>query len=64
VGGALKGARYFMRNFTATAVQEHLRSQVEETKGSPKVTKNELKLVHFICEGSFDWRSFLASHHS
>jgi hypothetical protein len=57
----MRGARYFMRNFTATAVQEHLRSQIEETKGSPKLTENELKLLRFICEGSFDWHSFLTS---
>jgi hypothetical protein len=58
----MKGGRYFMRNFTATAVQEHLRSQIEDTEGSPKLTPNELKLVRFICEGSFDWRSFAAAH--
>jgi hypothetical protein len=27
----MKGFRYFMRNFTATAVKEHLRSQLEDT---------------------------------
>ena len=57
----MKGARYFLRNFTATAVREHLRSQIEDSGGSPELTKNELELVRFICEGSFDWRAFLAA---
>ena len=56
----MNGVRYFMRNFTATAVREHLRSQVEETGGSPKLTPKELDLVRFICDGSFDWNAFLA----
>ena len=60
----MQGVRYFMRNFTATAVQEHLRSQIEEAEGSPKLTPNELKLVRFMFEGPFDWRSFLAAHDS
>ncbi len=55
-----KGARYFLRNFSATAVKEHLRSQIEDTGGSPDLTKNELELMRFIYEGSFDWRAFLA----
>jgi len=54
----MKGARYFLRNFTATAVREHLRSQIEESGGSPELTKNEVELVRFVCEGSFDWRAF------
>ena len=52
---SLKGVRYFLRNFTATAVQEHLRSQIEDTGGSPKFTPKEVELVRFIREGSFDW---------
>ena len=60
-GGYMKGARYFLRNFTATAVREHLRSQVEDSGGSPELTKNEVELLRFICEGSFDWRAFLAA---
>jgi hypothetical protein len=56
----MNGVRYFMRNFTATAVREHLRSQIEETGGSPKPTQKELELVRFIVEGSFDWRALLA----
>jgi hypothetical protein len=44
-----------MREFTATAVKEHLRSQVEDTGGAPKLTKNEIELVRFVLEGQFDW---------
>jgi hypothetical protein len=55
----MKGIRYFLRNFTATAVKEHLRSQVE-SEGEPALTPNEVELVRFIREGSFDWSAFLA----
>ena len=57
----MKGARYFLRNFTATAAREHLRSQIEDSGGSPELTNNELELVRFICEGSFDRGAFLAA---
>jgi hypothetical protein len=57
----MKGVRHFLRNFTATAVQEHLRSQVEETGGSPVLTDKEIELVRFIRKGSFDWDVFLAA---
>jgi hypothetical protein len=56
----MKGIRHFMRNFSATAVKEHLRSEIEATGGSPDLTKNEIELVRFIYAGSFDWRAFLA----
>jgi hypothetical protein len=56
----MKGIRRFLRNFTASAVKEHLRSEVEATGRSPDLTKNEIELVRFICEGSFDWGAFLA----
>ena len=56
----MNGVRHFMRNYTAMAVKEHLRSQVAGTEGSPALTKNEVELVRFICEGSFDWDAFLA----
>ena len=49
-----------MAEITASAVKEHLRSQVEATGGSPDLTKNEIELVRFVCDGSFDWDSFLA----
>jgi hypothetical protein len=56
----MKGIRHFLRDFTASAVREHLRSQIEATGGSPDLTKNEIELVRFMCgEGSFDWAAFL-----
>jgi hypothetical protein len=51
----MKGIRHFLRDFTASAVKEHLRSQIENTEGPPDLTKNEIELVRFIREGSFDW---------
>jgi hypothetical protein len=56
----MRGIRHFLRNFTASAVREHLRSQIEATGGTPELTKNEIELVRFIREGSFDWGVFLA----
>ena len=50
-----------LRNFTALATREHLRSEVERSDGSPRLTKNELELVRFVCEGSFDWRTYLTT---
>ena len=50
----MKGIRYFLRDFTASAVKEHLRSQIEDTGGAPDLTKNEIELVRFIRDGSFD----------
>ena len=52
----MKRVRHFLRNFTATAVKEHLRSEIETTGGPPDLTKNEIELVRFIYDGSFDWR--------
>jgi hypothetical protein len=60
----MKGIRHFLRNFTASAVKEHLRSQVEDTSRSPDLTTNELELVRFIRQGSFDWDVFLAERSS
>jgi hypothetical protein len=57
----MKGMRYFLRNFTATSVKEHLRSQIEDTGGSPELTPKEIELVLFIREGSFDLERFSAS---
>jgi hypothetical protein len=56
----MNGVRHFLRNFTASAVKEHLRSQIEAGAGSPDLTANEIELVRFISEGSFDWKAFLA----
>jgi hypothetical protein len=55
----VRGLRHALRNFTASAVKEHLRSQVEDAKGPPQLTENEIKLVRFIREGSFDWEAVL-----
>jgi hypothetical protein len=51
----MKGIRHFLRDFTASAVKEHLRSQVEDTEGPPELSKNEIELVRFIRERPFDW---------
>jgi hypothetical protein len=56
----MKGIRHFLRDFTATPVREHLRSEIEATGGSPDLTKNEVELVRFISAGSVDWSAFLA----
>jgi hypothetical protein len=49
---ALKGVRYFFRNFTALAVREHLRSQLERTDSGAELTPNEVELVRFTAERS------------
>jgi hypothetical protein len=59
-----RGVRYFLRQFTATAVREHLRSQVEESAGSPELTRNEIELVRYVREGSFDWDAYVAAQRS
>jgi hypothetical protein len=56
----MRGFRYGLRQFTATAVKEHLRSQIEDTGGSPELTKNEIELVRFVRESGFDWDRYLA----
>ena len=58
----MAGLRSFLRNFTASAVREHLRSQVEDRGEAPDLTPNEVELVRFIRQGSFDWDAFLAEH--
>jgi hypothetical protein len=50
----MKGIRYLLRDFTASAVKEHLRSQIEDKVSPPDLTKNELELVRYIREKSFD----------
>ena len=59
-GNVERHQAHFLRNFTATAVREHLRSAVENGDGSPALTPKELELVRDVCEGPFDWRAFLA----
>ena len=56
----MRGLRYGLRQFTATAVKEHIRSQIEDTGGSPELTKNEIELVRFVREVGFDWDRYLA----
>lgn len=58
---SVKGVRHVIRDFSAAAVKEHLRSAIEASGGSPDLTKNEIELVRFIYEGSFDWGAFLAA---
>jgi hypothetical protein len=52
----------FLRNFTALAVRQHLRSEVEARRAFPDLTENEVELVRFIVDGSFDWNAFLADN--
>ena len=54
-----RGVRHFLREFTATAVKEHLRSQVEDTGGVPELTQKEVELVRFVRDGRFDWDAYL-----
>lgn len=56
----MKGVRHALRNFTALAVREHLRSETEARGDAAALTGNELELVRFIVEGTFDWKTFLA----
>lgn len=56
-----RGIRYWLRQFTATAVTEHIRSQIEDTGGAPELTKNEIELVRFVREDQFDWDRYLVS---
>jgi hypothetical protein len=46
------GIRHVLRNFTATAVKEHLRSQLEDTGGAPNLTDKEVELVRYIRDES------------
>jgi hypothetical protein len=56
----MRGFRYWLRQFTATAVKEHIRSQIEDAEGSPELTNNELELVRFVRDDRFDWDRYLA----
>jgi hypothetical protein len=55
----MHGVRHFLRQYTAMAVKEHIRSQVERSE-APKLTVNEVELVRYIREGRFDWDAYLA----
>jgi hypothetical protein len=54
-----RGVRYLLRQFTATAVREHIRSQIE-SPGAPELTKNEIDLVQFVRNVQFDWDGYVA----
>jgi hypothetical protein len=51
-----------LRQFTATAVKEHIRSQIEDSSGSPELTTSEIELVRFVRGDRFDWDRYLADH--
>lgn len=48
----MKGIRYALRNFTAQAVKEHLRSQIEDAGSRAELTPNEIELVRFSADRS------------
>ena len=48
----VKGIRYFLRNFTALTVQEHLRSQIERSGTGGELTANEIELARFAADRS------------
>jgi hypothetical protein len=48
----MKGFRYFFRNFTALAVKERLRSQIEDAGSGAELTPNEVELVRFAVDSS------------
>jgi hypothetical protein len=48
----MKGLRYLLRNYTALAVKEHLRSQIEQNASEAQLTPNEVELVRFTAERS------------
>jgi len=55
----LRGVRYFLRQYTAMAVKEHIRAQVEGSE-APKLTANEVELVRYVRDGRFDWDAYFA----
>jgi len=48
----MRGPRYLLRNFTALAVREHLRSQIDQAGGRAELTPNEVALVRFAAARS------------
>jgi hypothetical protein len=48
----MKGLRYRLRNYTALAVREHLRSQIDEAGSGAELTPNEIELVRFTADRS------------
>lgn len=60
----MHGIRHFLRNFTATAVKEHLRSQLEDTGGRPNLTEREIELVRYIRSESVKLDSVVVAQRS
>jgi hypothetical protein len=54
----MHGIRHFLRDFTATAVKEHLRSQLDSPH-EPKLTRDEIELLRFISQRTLDWQPLL-----
>ena len=48
----MKGVRYALRNFTAVAVKEHLRSQLDRAGDGAELTQKEAELVQFTAARS------------
>jgi hypothetical protein len=48
----MKALRYLLRNYTALAVNEHLRSPLEQKASEAELTPNEVELVRFTAERS------------
>jgi len=59
-----RGIRYMLRQFTARAVREHIRSQIEDSGRSPELTEKEIELVRFVRDSRFDWDGYLADRAS
>ena len=57
----MRGIRYFFRNFTALAVKEHLRSQLDGTGRGANLTPNEVELVRFAADRSDQLRELADS---
>ena len=58
----MHGIRHALRNFTATAVKEHLRSQLEDTGGAPNLTGKEVELVRYIRAESARFDAIVAAN--
>ena len=48
----MNGIRFFLRNFTALSVKEHLRAQIERGESGAELTPNEVELVRFTADRS------------
>jgi len=53
----VRGLRYLLRNYTALAVKEHLRSQIEQKESGAELTPNEVELVRFAADRSDQLRA-------